>query len=390
MDMLEIKTALDKITDQTKEVGEKALAEAKKGVQLAEGQKQQIDELLTKQTELRAALTEVQQKQARASVEEKRFTTAGEKFVNSAEYKAFQEAGGEHKRGEMLRVNVKAITSLPGSVGAAVTPDIQTGVLALPQRRLMVRDLLAPGRTDKTLIQYFKESGFTNAAAPVAENTKKPESAFTLTAADAKVIKLAHFMKATTEILDDLPALQSMIDERLRYGLAFVEEAQLLNGSGVGNNLNGIYTQATAFAAPTGTTTTGASRIDILRLAFLQAELALFPATAAVLHPTDWALIEMQKDTQGRYIIGNPQGSINPTLWGRQLVTSLAMAQDTFLAGAFRQAAQIFDREDANVVVATENEDDFVNNRVTILAEERLALAVYRPESLIKGDLTPA
>lgn len=389
LDVTEITKAVDKLTDSVREKAEKAIAEAQRGIKMTEDQKGIIDELMTKQNAARAELDELLQKMARRGAEQgEQHHTAGAKFANSAELKAAMSSG--LRAGQSITVGVKAITSLPNSAGSAVTPDVQSGILALPRRRLVVRDLIAPGRTNKNLIQYFKESGFTNAAGPVAENTRKPESGMTLTPADAKVIKLAHFIKATTEILDDLPALQSMIDDRLRYGLQFVEEAQLLMGSGVGNNLNGLYTQATAFAAPAGTTTNGATRIDVLRLAFLQAELALYPADGAVLNPTDWALIEMEKDAQGRYIIGNPQGTINPTLWGRSIVTSLSMAQDTFLAGSFRSSAQLFDREAANVVVSTENEDDFVNNRVTILAEERLALAVYRPEGLIKGDLTPA
>ncbi|MNW02387.1 Phage capsid family protein [compost metagenome] len=59
---------------------------------------------------------------------------------------------------------------------------------------------------------------------------------------------------------------------------------------------------------------------------------------------------------------------------------------DKFLAGAFQMGAQVFDRWQARVEVATENEDDFVKNMVTVLAEERLALAVYRPEAFIYGD----
>ena len=122
----------------------------------------------------------------------------------------------------------------------------------------------------------------------------------------------------------------------------------------------------------------------------LQSELAEYPSDGIILHPTDWANIELLKDTQGRYIIGNPQGTIAPTLWGRRVVATQAMTQDTALVGAFRLGAQIFDREDANIVVSTENQDDFIYNRVTIMAEERLALADYRPEARVKGSLAPA
>jgi HK97 family phage major capsid protein len=384
LEITQIKEAVDKLTDSVREQAEKAIHEAQRGIKMTEGVKEQVDDLMTKQSAARAELDDLLQKMARRGGAEKQTPdTAGYKFIESEQFKNFTAGGVEQKRGEMLRVDVKAITSLSASAGTLVGPDRRDGVIALPQRPATVRDLLAPGRTNATLIQYFRELVFTNNAAPVAEGTRKPESNLTFEQRDAKVIKLAHFIKATTEILDDAPALQSMIDQRLRYGLDYVEDLQLLMGSGVGNNLSGIYTTASAFVSPFDVT--GETAIDRLRLAFLQGELALLPADAAVLHPQDWAKIELLKDTQGRYIIGNPQGNLAATLWGRRIVTTLAMTANSFLAGNFRQSAQIFDREDANVVVSTENEDDFVNNRVTILAEERLALADYRPEARIKG-----
>lgn len=387
LDVTEITKAVDKLTDSVREKAEKAIAEAQRGIKMTEDQKGVIDDLMTKQNDARAELDALLQKMARRGGADGSQTpdTPGYKFIESAQYKALAETG-KLEKGQSVRVDVKAITSLGASAGVLVAPDRQAGIIALPQRPATVRSLLAPGRTNSNLVQYYRESGFTNNAAPVAEGTRKPESAMTLEQKDAKVIKLAHYIKATTEILADAPGLQSMIDERLRYGLDFVEDLQLLMGSGVGNNLAGIYTTATAYVAPF--TLAGATAIDILRLAFLQGELALLPADAAVLHPQDWAKIELLKDTQGRYIIGNPQGTLAPTLWGRRIVTTLAMTANQFLAGNFRQSAQIFDRENANVVVSTENEDDFVNNRVTILAEERLALADYRPEARIKGVLS--
>lgn len=388
-DLSEIQKAVDKLTDQVREKAEKAVAEAARGIQMTEGVKGQVDELLTKQNEARAELDELIQKMARRHSEEKASpNTPGYAFINSDAFKEHQGKGkGERLRvGHELRVDVKQISSLTASGGVLIAPDRLANVMPLPQRPATVRDLLAPGRTSSNLIQYYRELVFTNSAAPVAEGTLKPESDLTFEAKDAKVVKLAHWIKATTEILDDAPAMQSMIDERLRYGLSYVEDVQLLMGSGTGQNLAGIYTTATAYVqpiAPVGTETD----IDRLRLAFLQGELALLPADAAILHPSNWAKIELLKDAQGRYLIGNPQGTLAPTLWGRRIVTTLAMTQGQFLAGNFRQSAQIFDREDANVVVSTENGTDFVENKVTIMAEERLALVDWRPQARIKGAL---
>ena len=75
-----------------------------------------------------------------------------------------------------------------------------------------------------------------------------------------------------------------------------------------------------------------------------------------------------------------------PTLWGKPIVATQAMSEGDFLVGAFSQAAQIWDREDANVTISNSNEDDFIKNMVTILCEERVGLTVYRPDALVAGD----
>lgn len=386
-ELTRIKGAVDTATDKVRERAEEAVALAKAGKDMSEKLKEMTDEVMLKQGEALARLDEFEQKMARRAGPEKQTpNTPGYGFIESEQFKAYQSAGRQLRKGERIEVDVKAITSLAASGGSLVAPDRLSTVLELPQRPATVRDLLAPGRTAQNLIQYQQEKIFTNNAGPVAESTLKPESDITFEPKDAKVIKLAHWIAASTEILDDAPAMQSIIDERLRYGLRFVEDVQLLMGSGLPGNLAGIYTTATAYVAPFTLPGT-ATAIDVLRLAFLQGELALLPADAAILHPSNWAQIELLKDSQGRYIIGNPQGNIAPTLWGRRIVTTLAMTAGQFLAGNFRQSAQIFDREDANVVVSTEDVDNFRKNMVTILAEERLALVDWRPAARIKGAL---
>ena len=390
----EVKAAFDAKHDQVKALAEEALGKAQKGEDLSAATKQLADEALVGMNEAKARLDELEQKIARKGADdETRPRSIGEQVLAADEMKTFLASRASRGRAS---VEVKAIitsltTDAMGSAGDLIVPDRLPGILAPGQRRLTVRDLLTPGRTSSTSVQYVKETGFTNAAATVSETTGalKPQSDIKFDIATSSVTTIAHWVLATRQILDDAPMLQSYIDGRLRYGLALVEENQLLNGGGTGTDLNGIYTQATAFTAPI-TIPAPVTRIDVLRLAVLKSALAELPTTGAVLHPADWASIELLKETTGAYLIGNPQGALAPTLWSLPIVATQAISQGNFLTGAFRLGAQIFDRWDARVEVSTEDDQNFRKNLVTILAEERLALAVYRPEAFVKGAFAAA
>lgn len=384
----EVKADFAKSLDAVKAIAEEALGKSQKGEELSTSIKEKADEALTKMNALNEQVAEIEQKLARTGGDrDDEAKSIGEQFVESEGFKSFAGTGfSKSARGADLNIKAtltSATTDAAGSVGDAVQNTRLPGILPLPQRRLTVRDLLSQGRMDGSTLEYVKETGFTNSAAPVAEAAAKPESdlKFDLTTTSAKVI--AHWMKASKQILSDVSQLRSTIDQRLLYGLAYVEENQLLNGDGTGQNLNGIIPQATAYSAPI--TLTDPTSIDMIRLMMLQAALAEYPSTGIVMHPSDWAWIETLKDTTGRYIIGNPQGQITPTLWGLPVVATQAMTVDKVVTGAFRLGAQVFDRWDARVETGYVN-DDFTKNLVTILAEERLALAVYRPEAFIYGD----
>ena len=382
-----------KQVDHVKGIAEEFKGKAAAGDKIAEGAKQTADEAIVKLNEAKARLDELEQKMARRPHEgREEVKSLGRQFVDSDSYKSLTGSAGQRGKAnlEIKATITSATTDAAGSAGDLVQATRLPGIVGAPERKLTIRDLLMQGRMDGNSLEFVQETGFTNSAAPVAEGALKPQSdiKFDLKSTTAKVI--AHYMKASRQILDDASQLQSYIDGRLRYGLAFKEEQQILNGDGTGQNLLGIVPQATAYVRPVGVATTAESKLDTLRFAMLQAILAEYPASGHVLNPIDWAAIETLKDTSGQYIIGNPQGGLNPTLWGLPVAETQAIASGKFLTGAFSMGAQIFDRWASRVEVATENEDDFVKNLVTILAEERLALAVYRPEAFIYGNIVPA
>lgn len=373
--------------DQVKKIADGAEGEVKRLGQLSDETKAKADEALTKFNvldELKNRVNDLEQKATRPSGgggdEVKSY---GEQVSEHPELKAFA-----NKERPSLRIELKAITSASGSAGGLITSHRETGVVELPRRPdIVMRDLLTVMPIDTSSVDYPKQTVRTNAAAPVAEGQLKPYSNYGWTRATAPVRTIAHLAKLTRQAIDDAPRLQAEVDSEMRYGLALAEDAQILLGDGTGENLLGLYPQATAYAAPAGVTIVSPNPIDKLRIALLQASLGLFPADALVLNPIDWMNIELSKDTQGRYIFANPTGIAGPTLWAKPVAATQSMAAGAFLVGAFKVAATLYDRLKPEVLISSENADDFERNLLTMRCEERIGLAVKRPGALIKGPL---
>ncbi|MDL0069705.1 phage major capsid protein, partial [Enterobacter chengduensis] len=370
-----------------------AVKEAQKSGKLSEETKAAVDKMASEfnalreaEKTLKAAMGELEQHVAQMPLANAKqaVESIGQQVISAEALKTFAASVEGNKR---VSVPVKAAmisTDVPGNI---VAPDRLPGIDVSPKQRLFIRDLIAPGTTSSNTIYWVQQTGFTNKAAAVPENTTKPYSDIEFAEKITPVRTIAHLFKASKQILDDFSQLQSQVDAEMRYGLKYVEEQEILFGDGTGAHLEGIIPQASAFSP--AFTVEQQNGIDDLRLAMLQAQLARFPASGHVLHFIDWARIELTKDSLGRYILANPAGLTGPTLWGIPVVATEAAAfQGKFLTGAFSAGAQIFDREETNVVISTENADDFEKNMITIRCEERLALAVKRPEAFVYGSFS--
>lgn len=374
----EIKAALDKIGEEVRTQGEKAMAEAKAAGALSQETRKTVDQTLLKFNELQAELRDVEKRLGENKAQPERERSYGEQLVGSESFKRFREQGS---RGAMS-LSLKVVTS--AAAGALIRPMYETEPVVLPRRRMTIRDLMTVVPIQTSSVDYPKQTTRTNLAAPVAEAAAKPYSDYVWTNATAPVRTIAHLAKLTRQAMDDAPRLIAEVDSEMRYGISIVEEAQLLSGNGTGQNLSGLMTQGIAYAAPI--TVPSPTSIDILRLAMLQASLAYYPADGMVLSEADWARIELTKTTQNEYLFSNPQAMAAPRMWGLPVVATQAMPVDSFLVGNFRFGATLYDRMGIEVLISTENVDDFEKNLATMRAEERIALAVKRPAAFVVGD----
>lgn len=386
-------------SDELTKGAEKAMKEVADKGALATETKGQIDKFLVEQTAMQGELNKARERMAAMEQELARrpgggggptaYKSAGRTVAEDEKFKAF--ASGK-VRGK-IRVDVKAaITSVDIPINATpgdgiMQPQIVPGTVVLPKQRLFVRDLIPVGQTGSPAIFWIQQTGFVNNARVVTEGAKKPESNIIYTSKMTAVATIAHTFKASKQIMDDFAQLRTDIDREMRYGLKYAEEQEILLGDGEGNHLAGIVPAAQHYVP--AFEVAHHNRIDDIRLGILQSQLARLPATGIVTHFIDWAQMELTKDENGQYVFANPLRLAGTTLWGLPVVpTEIPEFEGNFLAGAFQAGAQIYDREEMGVEIATENADDFEKNMITGRCEERIALAIPRPEAFTFGPYT--
>lgn len=268
----------------------------------------------------------------------------------------------------------------PGSV--IVEPNRMPGIVAGAFRELRIRDLMPVLSTTSNMIEITRELAWTNNAAPQsAEGATKAESDLTFELLEIPVRTIAHFLRTSKQVLADQPALRILLDERMSHGVLLEEESQILTGDNTGANLDGLIPNATAYAL----SQSGDTLLDTLRRAIQQVEVADYMANGIVLHPDDWAEIELLKDNESRYLFSKPQAASPREVWGLPVVTSNSMNTGEFIVADFARAAILWDRQDVMVELSEHDSDNFTRNLVTVRAEERVALSVIRPAAIVHG-----
>jgi len=340
------------------------------------------------------------------SIPQKQLTSVGEAFLASNEFKSLLQSGGANMpsafqlgRSITPGYNVKDVyTAMPSGTPGAFGTVTRDPIVVPPMRTKRVRDLFPVRTTTSTVIEYFRMTGFTNNAAAVAERNAgdtafaaKPQSSMTFEGVQTSVRTLAHWEAAHRNVLADEPQLRSIIDNELMYGLRLQEDAQILTGNGQGENLmgimntTGVQTYNWSQGATAAANQKADTKADAIRRAATLSYLAYYEPSGVVLHPNDWESIELTKDGNGQYLIAlSVAMGGEPKVWRLPIVETPAMTESYALVGAFGTGAQIYDREQASIRISEQHADFFIRNAIVILAEQRLALAVKRPESFVK------
>jgi HK97 family phage major capsid protein len=298
-------------------------------------------------------------------------------------------------KGEQVSRLLEQKTTISSSaVGAATSGILQIdrtpGITLEARQQLTVRNLLSARPTTMQLIDFVKVNAPLGKASPQTEASAKAENAVTFTTASETVRTIATWIPASKQVMDDWSELSSFLMTSLPFYVNKEEELQLLAGAGSGVDLNGLITQSTAFNTSLLVAAAGWNKIDIVGRAIQQVGAANeIQPTFIVCHPNDWWGMRLTKDSYGRYILGDPQQMVNPTLFGLTVVPTTNITNGTFLLGnGNSESSEIRDRMEMQVEISTEHSDYFTKNLIAIRAEKRLALVVKRPAAYIHGTFT--
>lgn len=282
------------------------------------------------------------------------------------------------------------------SAGAFVEPDY-TGIYEpLGRRPRSLLDLIPRASTTSDTVWFVRQTTRVQQATPVAEanvtdytgatgevSGEKPEGAMAFEQVSMPVKTVAVWIPATKRALSDAAQLRSIIDLELREDIQEELEEQIYDGDGAGENFTGITNTANVL--------TQAWDTDIFRttrLAKLAVETTgLSEPTAFVMHPNDWAEIELSRDGENRYYYGGPMSIGDKRLWGLPVVTSMALDEGVALVGNWRKA-RLWDRESATISMSDSHSDFFIRNMIAVLCELRAAFALIRPTAFCQIDVS--
>jgi HK97 family phage major capsid protein len=332
----------------------------------------------------------------------------GEFFVKHGGVEAIQKASGKFDlgvKGEYTGpVRAKAATDTqtagtayagPGQTGLLV-PGFDTNVEMTPRIQPTIANLLGSGTTALTALTYFVQGAKDGAPAPTAELGRKPQVHYNWTSRTDTLKKIAGVTKISDEAIQDIAYLVSEIDGQLLYDLVMAEEDQLLNGTGVDPQIQGLLNRS-GIQSITAVAADAAQDVIFRAMTSIQTAAQLAP-DGVVIHPTTYQALRLKRDGNGQYFgggffqgeYGNGGIAWQPPLWGLRTVVTPAVPVNTVLVGAFRAAGTVYRKGGVRLESTNSNEDDFEFNRITIRAEERIMLQLRKPLAIAKVDISAA
>lgn len=400
---LELKNGLDSIKNQVTEAAAKsteAVTELKSKMdafrtELDDAKTQGVSlEMVEKmQSHLDKLDIKLQSKSAQKGTLKTMADDVAEKFAEKSFEAQVEELKNNRSASIGMEVKAPVTITLGSYAGTSLTTEIDRVISSAPNRMPLFRDIVNVATIRGNKVTWVNKEAAEGGAGMTAEGAAKSQMSWTYTEESADVKKITAYVKVSKESLDDLDFLRSEINTDLREAIELKLDEQISSGPGTGQNLKGILTYAPAFNV-TGTSFAtavfNANRLDVLRTAVALIRKNRFNANYIVISPMDAALMDLEKGTDGHYIMPPFVTADGARIAGVTVIENEAIAEGSFLVGDFTKS-NLRIREEININIGYEN-DDFTKNLVTILAEMRAVhyIKKHHVPAFVKGTFEAA
>lgn len=288
---------------------------------------------------------------------------------------------------ELTGKAVGTITPAASFTGEVVPAEYKPGIIEETLSTTHVRDLLGAGSTSSSVWRYIEQTAGEGAFGNVAAGGDKPQIDYDFEAKDANVRKIAGFARVAEEVLEDVDGMPTFLARKLSQDLRLREDNQFLFGDGTGQNLTGLSVNAATFTA--NQADSNATIIDLIISVMSFLEGGNYMPNGILLNPRNWWSIYLAKDSTGAYLmqqlITRDGGMLR--IGGVPVFKNTAVTVGTYFVGDWIDGAEIRDRKGLEVRFFEQDADNVTKNLVTIVAEERLAFPIYKPESFVYGNI---
>lgn len=256
-------------------------------------------------------------------------------------------------------------------VTAPQLADIDRAVAPQP-KRIAAADFFSNATISGNAVTYFRQGAYEGTPAVTAQGAKKPQNSTSFAPTTLALSKIAAYIKETDEILWDASFLASEVQNSLVHHLGVVEDSTIVTTV---SGTSGILTY---------TLGTGESLADgIISGVMKIKDASAYDASVVIMNPADFLAALKAKDGNDQYYgggyftaaYGTGAYGVPTAIWGVPVFTSSAITAGTAIVAA-REAVKVWRKGGLDVKLYEQNEDDALYNRVTLLAEERLAVAV--------------
>lgn len=354
---------------------EEAVKEAKEGIV-----KDFDAQMITKETEIES-LKSVVEAQGVKIVEISKGKSETKVISLVEEIETHKEGlEGSVKKGRDYEFTVKADTLRANVVANANALDL-TNVGQLANRRLTVYDIFrkvpVPAGSNG-VIRYvdWDDATKVRAATAVAEGGTFPESTAKWATYTLALQKVGDIIPMSEELMYDAPLFAAELSNFLQTNVAIKVDTDLVSGSGVAPNINGLKAQIPNYV-PVASGIADANIYDLivkLREAITGPYGSKYSPDVAFMNIVDINKMKLKKNTQNVYIIPPFFDSKGMTVDGVVVLESNSFAANTMALGDSRYGA-IY--EIPGVVVETGfGTGDFESDMMSMKARKRLNLLI--------------